>query len=110
MDCPPYAQILLQGFSGAAIRHPEYHLASDLALLYNLFLDMEALNDEALSQLKVHCSEHSQSLARSVILTCFNLLESFASGLAAAFLINNPNVLEDVVQQLKGRKPNGRDS
>lgn len=108
-DCPPYAQVLLQGYYGAAIRHPEYHLATDLALLFNLFLDAEALNDEAMRQKKVHSSEHSQSLARSVILTCFNLLESFTSGLGAAYLIETPNVPEKLAQQLKGLKPNGRD-
>jgi hypothetical protein len=101
MDCPPYAQILLQGFSGAAIRHPEYHLASDLALLYNLFLDFEALLDEARRQRKPRHLEHGQSLARSVILTCFNLLESFVSGLAAAYLLENPNAPEDLVKKLE---------
>ena len=101
MDCPPYAQILLQGFNGAAIRHPEYHLASDLALLYNLFLDFEAILDEARRQRKPRHLEHGQSLARSVILTCFNLLESFVSGLAAAFLLENPNAPEDVAKKLQ---------
>ncbi|MGC3961492.1 MAG: hypothetical protein QM813_27270 [Verrucomicrobiota bacterium] len=48
-------------------------------------------------------------MGRSVILTCFNLLESFASGLAAAHLIEHPEVSEEIVLQLRGRKPNGRD-
>ena len=59
MDCPAYAQILLQGFSGAAIRHPEYHLASDLALLYTLFLESQHLMDEAARQKRSHSSEHN---------------------------------------------------
>ncbi len=103
LDCPPYAQVLFQGFRGEAIRHPEYHLATDLALLYNLFLDAEAINDEDLRQRRLHCSEHSQSLARSVILTCFNLLESFVSGLAEAFLLENPNAPEEVIKKLEAK-------
>ncbi len=100
MDCPPYAQVLFQGFWGAGIRHPEYHLASDMALLYNLFLDSEILG-------KDH-SEHSQSLGRSVILTCFNLLEAFITGLATAFVYENPNATRDTIQQLKGFGADGR--
>ena len=68
MDCPPYAQILLQGFSEPAVRHPEYHLASDMALLFNLFLDSEKLSEEAKRLKQLHNTEHNQSLARSVIL------------------------------------------
>jgi hypothetical protein len=94
MDCPPYAQVLLQGFEGVGIRHPEYHLASDIALLYNLFLDAE--------QLSTNHSEHRQSLGRSVMLTCFNLLEAFITGLAAAFAYENPQAPRDTIQQLKG--------
>jgi hypothetical protein len=101
MDCPPYAQVMFQGFEeGAGIRHPEYHLASDIALLYSLFLDSE--------QLSTDHSEHSQSLGRSVILTCFNLLEAFITGLAAAFVYENPNAPRDTIQQLKGFGADGR--
>jgi hypothetical protein len=103
MDCPPYAQILLQGFRGAAIRHPEYHLATDLALLHNLFLDSQSMMDEAERQKRVHSSEYNQSLGRSVILTCFNLLESFVSGLAVAFLMEHPNAPADVVKKLEDK-------
>ena len=100
IDCPPYAQILLQGFYGAAIRHPEYHLATDLALLYNLFLDSQSMMEEAELKKQLHNSEHNQSLGRSVILTCFfNLLESFVSGLAVAFLMENPNAPADAVKK-----------
>jgi hypothetical protein len=104
MDCPPYGQVLLQGFYGAAIRHPEYHLARDLALLYNLFLDSESIIDEEQRQRRIHTSEHSQSLARSVILTCFNLLEAFVSGLATGFLIEHPNAPVDVRKKLADNK------
>jgi hypothetical protein len=104
MDCPPYAEVLLQGFHGAAIRHPEYHLARDLALLYSLFLDSEVIIDEQQRQRKRHSTEHSQSLARSVILTCFNLLESFVSGLAAAFVLDNPDTAEDVRKKLEDER------
>lgn len=109
MDCPPYAELLLQGFSGAAVRHPEYHLSRDLALLFNLFLDSQEILDQALKERRIHSSEHNQSLGRSVILTCFNLLESFTSGLATAYLMENPSAAEGIVTQLQGKKPNGRD-
>ena len=101
IDCPPYAQVLLHGFYLSAIRHPEYHLARDLALLYNLFLDSEAINDEYLKNHVVHSSEHSQSLGRSVILTCFNLLESFLSGIASEYLIENPNAPTQIKSKLE---------
>lgn len=92
-DCPPYAQLLLQGYGGGmAVRHPEYHLATDLALLYNLFLD---------SQRVAATAEPEQSLGRSVILTCYNLLESFTSGLAEAYLLENPNASADRKKKLK---------
>ncbi len=105
MDCPPYAQLLLQGFNVSAIRHPEYHLATDLALLFNLLLDSEAILDDALRRRQFHTTEHSQSLARSVILTCFNLLESFASGIATAWLMENPSAPQQVVNKFKDDKP-----
>lgn len=101
MDCPPYAQLLVQGLYEPAIRHPEYHLSSDLGLLFNLLLDSEAILDDANRRMEVHSTEHSQSLARSVILTCFNLLESFVSGLATAWLIENPNAPPAVLKKLK---------
>lgn len=104
MDCPPYGQLLLQGLNVSATRHPEYHLATDLALLFNLLLDSEAILDDALRRRQFHTTEHSQSLARSVILTCFNLLESFVSGIALAYLMENPNAPPPVVNKLKDDK------
>lgn len=90
MECPPYAQVVVQGFVGAAIRHPEYHLGSDLALLWNLFKDAERIRNAAMRANLPASSEHSQSLGRSVIITCFNLLESFVSGLAVEWKMSNP--------------------
>jgi hypothetical protein len=104
MDCPPYAQLLMQGLHNPALRHPEYHLGSDLALLFNLLLDSEAILADSNQRSKVHCSEHSQSLARSVILTSFNLLESFISGLAVAWLIENPCAPANIVSKLEDKK------
>jgi hypothetical protein len=101
IDCPPYAQVLLQGFQLAAIRHPEYHLSRDLALLYNLFLDSESIADDFLKKRVVHSTENSQSLGRSVILTCFNLLESFVSGIAAEYLMNTPGASKDIKRKLE---------
>lgn len=108
MDCPPYAQVVLQGFHGAGIRHPEYHLATDLALLYNLFLDSEALITSRKADLKSHMAEHSQSLGRSVILACFNLLEAFITGLAAAHLHAHPETPLENAQKLRGLSSKGK--
>ena len=106
LECPAYAQVLLQGFSGAAFRHPEYHLVRDLALLNNFFLDAEAIADVNLKNRRLHSNETSQSLARSVILTCYNLLESFISGLVAAYTVENPNAPEELIKKLQ--KPKDR--
>lgn len=101
MDCPLYAQVLLQGYNGAAIRHPEYHLARDIALLYNLFMDEAEIRDRATREGRPRSSEHGQSLARSVILACFNLLESFVSGLTAEWLLKNPGAPVKIVEKLE---------
>lgn len=106
IECPAYAQVLVQGFQGAAIRHPEYHLARDLALLNNLFLDSEAIADDHQRNRRLHTNENSQSLARSVILACYNLLESFVSGFVADFVIENPNAPEETIKKLQ--KPKDR--
>lgn len=104
MDCPPYAQVLLQGLHDPAIRHPEYHLGSDLALLFNLLLDAESHSDEAKRRREPHCSEHSQSLARAVILTCFNLLEAFVSGLATAWIIEDSSGKPELIGKFQDKK------
>lgn len=106
IECPAYAQVLLQCFYGAAIRHPEYHLARDLALLTNLFLDAEEIADGHLRNKKSHSNENSQSLARSVILACYNLLESFVGGLVTEFVIHNPKAPEETLKRL--HKPKDR--
>jgi hypothetical protein len=100
VDCPPYAQVVFQGFFGAAIRHPEYHLARDLALHMNLLLDAEEIEDFLRKRNLPRSSEVSQSLSRSVILTCYNLLESFTSGLVAASHYEKPSMPESVRKQL----------
>jgi hypothetical protein len=101
MECPLYAQVLLQGVQGAAIRHPEYHLARDLALLNNLFFDAEKLSEELFRKRISHATEVNQSLARSSILTCFNLLEAFVSGLVAEYILANPDAPSEIVRKLK---------
>jgi hypothetical protein len=101
MECPLYAQVLLQGFQGAAIRHPEYHLARDLALLNNLFFDAERLSEELFRKRISHATEVNQSLARSSILTCFNLLEAFVSGLVAEYILANPDAASEIIRKLK---------
>ncbi|MCX6847586.1 MAG: hypothetical protein NTY98_01570 [Verrucomicrobia bacterium] len=101
IECPPYAQVILQGYRGAGIRHPEYHLSRDLSLLNNLFLDAEAITDDHQRNRRPHNNENSQSLARSVILACYNLLESFVSGLVTAFVIENPQADEATLKKLR---------
>jgi hypothetical protein len=92
MECPPYAQVIVQGLFGAAIRHPEYHLARDLALHMNLLLDSEIIIKRKEESKLNTCSEINQTLARSVILTCYNLLEAFINGLVAASAFEFPNI------------------
>lgn len=101
MECPLYAQVLLQGFLGAGIRHPEYHLARDIELLNNLFFDSEAVSAESLRTKVQHGTEVNQSLARSTILTCFNLLEAFVSGLVAEYIMANPDAPDETIRKLK---------
>lgn len=108
IDCPPYAQVVLQGFHGAGIRHPEYHLATDLALLFNLFLDSEELITSKRASGASHMSEHSQSLGRSVILACFNLMEAFITGLTAAHLHAHPEMPAEAAQKLRGLSTKGK--
>ncbi len=105
MEFPPYAEVLLQGFRSMAVRHPEYHLARDLVLLHNLFRDAEASIEASLKQGKPSSTEVRQSLARSVIITCYNLLESFVSGLAVAWAMENQKPVEEITNKLprKGR-------
>ncbi len=100
MDCPAYAHVILQGFHvGAGIRFPEYHLATDLRLMMNLYLDCQDMMKVDLSL----TDEPNQSLGRSVILTCFNLLEAFTSGLVAEYLIKNLNADSDIVRELEDK-------
>jgi hypothetical protein len=74
-------------------------LARDLELLHALFVDAEQLitgvNWSAPPEWAGHASENGQALARTVIQACFNLLESFVSGLAQTHLMEHPNVPED---------------
>jgi SEC-C motif len=100
MEFPPYAELLLQGFQSLAVRHPEYHLARDLVLLHSLFLDAEVSIEESLRQPKPISTEASQSLARSVIITCYNLLESFVSGLAVAWAMENQKPVDEITNKL----------
>lgn len=89
IECPLYAHVLLQGFYGAAIRHPEYHLARDLELFNNLYFnnidqEKQILDDEAM-----------QSLGRCIVLICFNLLEAFVNGLIAEHDLKCNNALDE---------------
>lgn len=103
IDCPPYAEVVLQGLMAGAVRHPEYHLGVDLALFYNLFMELEGEIEARLAQMQLANGEPSQSLGRAVILTCFNLLEAFTSGLATGFLIENANVAPEVHKKLEDK-------
>src|SRR5262245_52554337 len=98
IEVPPYAEMLLQGWHGLALRHPEYMLARDLAFLVSLFRDSEQLltkvNWANPPRWAGYGSENSQALARAVIQTCFNLLESFVSGLARAHVMTSTTTEE----------------
>ena len=104
IEVPPYAELLLQGIHGLAIRHPEYMLGRDLALMYGLFLDAEDLISgidwKKESKWAGGASENGQALARGTMISCFNLLEAFVSGLARAYLIENPKCDERVAKKL----------
>ena len=87
-EVPPYTELLLQGWFGLAFRHPEYMLARDLQLAYSLYQQADYLLIKAdvpnPPEWAKKGSESYQALARNVLQCCFNLLESFASGLARA--------------------------
>ncbi len=93
--------LLLQGaVGGLAFRHPEYHLARDLALLHSLFLDAEELL-EPISWTNppewaaTASGKNSQSLAPAVVIACFNLLESFVAGLARSHVMTTPSLRDE---------------
>ncbi len=114
VEVPPYGELLLQPGFGVAIRHPEYMLSRDLSLIYNLFRDAQDLIRSVENipppEWVGAAAENWQSLARGVIVTCFNLLESFVSGLARAYIMEHPNIeaplrrkLTDTRKALKNR-------
>lgn len=91
LERPAYAEMLLQGWNGLALRHPEYHLARDLGLLVDLHDDAHNLlaNLSPTDGLVPTATENQQSLARAAILACFNLLEAFCNGLARDWLMRS---------------------
>jgi hypothetical protein len=108
IELPPYTELLLQPGSPMAFRHPEYMLARDLAFLYEVFRQAEDLltrvNWSRPPEWAKSGSENSQSLARTVILTCYNLLESFVSGLAREHVMTHPTLTEDEKAKLLDTK------
>ena len=104
MDLPPYTELLMQGLQSLAFRHPEYHQSRDLQFLFNLAHDAEAMiasvNWNRPPKWAYHGSENAQSLNRATIQTCFNLLESFTSGLARAFELKHPNLDDQTTKRL----------
>jgi hypothetical protein len=98
MDIPPYAELMIQPGLEVAFRHPEYMLARDLDLLYSLFMGAETLlkgvNWSHPVKWAASASENSQALARASIQACFNLIESFTSGLSHAYVMTNPTMDE----------------
>lgn len=113
METPAYGEMLLQGAHGMAIRHPEYMLVRDVGVLFDLHQDLDRMLDDAeLSDREwaTPAGENRQSLARAVVLACFNLLEAFSNGLAREWLLRNPGcyddtrrVLEDMDKPLRTR-------
>lgn len=105
LDIPPYTELLLQPAVEVAFRHPEYMLARDLEFLYELYLDTESLlkriDDWSRAPKWAQAgSENVQALARTSILACFNLLESFVSGLARAHVMEQPDLDAQIARRL----------
>lgn len=96
IEVPPYAELLVQAWHGVAIRHPEYMLARDLEFLFLIYNQAEAalkrVNWAKPPAWTRAASEHGQGLARAVIQSCFNLLESFVSGLARAHVMTHKSL------------------
>ncbi|BDC51598.1 hypothetical protein F183_A39130 [Bryobacterales bacterium F-183] len=98
MDLPPYTELLGQQREfPIAFRHPEYMLSRDVEALYSIFHQSEALIEKidwrVASERAGAASEWNISLARSTIVSCINLVESFVSGLAVGCLMRNPSHL-----------------
>jgi len=104
MDVPPYAELLIQGWSGLAFRHPEYMLARDLSCLYTLYCDsavlLHGVNWREPPDWARGGSENIQTLARAVIQSCFNLVESFVCGLGRAHEMNHPGLDQSMREKL----------
>jgi hypothetical protein len=113
MDVPPYAEMLVQPSLPVAFRHPEYMLARDLAVLLDFFKDTESLLRRVTwtnpPNWAMGASENGQALARAVIQSCFNLLESFTSGLAQTYLLTHSRIEASAETTLRDtRSPLGR--
>jgi hypothetical protein len=111
MEVPAYGEVFLQPI-GTTIRHPEYFLVRDLGLLWELYLDAERIMQFSERHRRQdwggRAGENLQSLARSIVIACFNLLEAFASGLARQYLMTHPQVDTGVQKKLEGTyKPLG---
>lgn len=104
LEVPPYAEVLLQPGPGVALRHPEYMLVRDLGMLVDLYLEAETLCDSISPRRPPTwagaAGENVQALARSTIQACFNLLESFVSGMARAHVMTNASLDEEVAGKL----------
>jgi hypothetical protein len=105
LDIPPYAELLLQPGVDVAFRHPEYMLARDLEFLYELCFDTELLLRQvpdwsSAPRWAMAASENLQTLARTVVLSCFNLIESFVSGLARSHVMRHSTLDEQGAKRL----------
>lgn len=104
MDIPPYAEVLAQPGIPAAFRHPEYMLTRDLGMLFDFFLESEALciSMDLTSQptWASAATENNIGLGRSVVQACFNLLESFVSGIARAHVMTSSGLDETTTSRL----------
>ncbi len=104
LDFPPYAEVLIQTGISVAFRHPEDMLVRDLECCYSLYLDagkwVKNINWDKAPFWGGGASENVQTLGRTTILTCFNLLESFVSGLARSYFILHPNLDEKTEKRL----------
>jgi hypothetical protein len=108
LDAPPYSEVLIQAGMDVAFRHPEYMLVRDLECLHGLYRDteklLETINWANRPWWATAASENAQGLARITILTCFNLLESFLSGLARAHVMLHPSMDQETAAKLLSTK------
>ncbi|MFH1057942.1 MAG: hypothetical protein V1797_04570 [Pseudomonadota bacterium] len=96
-DTPPYSTVIISLW-GLKFRHPEYFLTNDI--IQSLSMAVEARNALNEIEKKTHVEAHARLeeivglqrkegfACRSIILSCYNLLEAYLNGLAWVFALD----------------------